>query len=322
VKSLAPGLRELARVFRRQVDRVRLIFERRKLARLETALGLLGWQQADYDDDAQAHVNRLMDCEREQARLTNESAALGLKIEELEKQRGIRQREHEEAVAEALRREQPAAKNEKQLADEMAGTRKQRREIEGRLPVIDRELATAEEQYRALVDRENFSREHEEDLLALRRVILALPREKAEWQGKLALTEQSLRSMEELAERLRQTRAAFEKEDAALGAEIGDCQRTKRGLEKQVDALEKAKGDPYREIGRTLADHKIAPLNQPQALAVVLRQRQQIAHREAALAASVAASTQEDRGAVRNFWLLLGGLAFATLVVILAIVAQ
>lgn len=298
------------------------MFERRKLARLETALGLLGWQQADYDDSTQAHVNQLVDCEREQARLTNESAALGLKIEGLEKQRGVRQREHEEAVAEVLRREQPAAKNEKQLEAEMVAARKQRREIEARLPVIDEELEAAEEQYRALVDREDFSREHEDDLLDLRRKILALPREKAEWQGKLALTEQSLRSMEELAGRLREAQVRFEKDDAALGSEIAECQRAKRRLEKQVDMLEKAKGDPYREIGRTLADHKIAPLNQPQALATVLQQRQQIAQRETAVAASMEASAREDRTDVRNFWLLCGGLVIAAFVVILAIVAQ
>jgi chromosome segregation ATPase len=304
------------------VDRVRLVFACRKLARLETALGLLGWQQADYDESTQAHVNQLMDCEREQARLTNESAALGLEIEELERQRGARQREHEEAVAEALRREQPAAKNEKQLAAEMATQRKQRREIEARLPVIDEELAAAEEQYRALVDRENFSREHEDDLLDLRRVILALPREKAEWQGKLALTEQRLRSMEELAGRLREARVGFEKDDASFGAEIAECQRAKRVLEKQVDTLEKAKSDPYREIGRTLADHKIAPLNQPDALAVVLEQRERIAHREAAVAASLEASAGEDRAAVRTFWLLAGGFGGVVLIAILAIAAQ
>lgn len=299
-----------------------MIFERHKLARLEAVLGLLGWQQADYDDSTQAHVNQLMDCEREQARLTNESAALGLKIEELEKQRGARQREHEEAVAEALQREQPAAKNEKQLEAEMAAARKQRREIEARLPVIDGELEAAEEQYRALVDRDNFSREHEDELLDLRRVILALPREKAEWQGKLALTEQILRSMEELAGRLREAQGRFEKDDAALGAEIAECQRAKRVLEKQVDTLEKAKGDPYREIGRALADNRVAPLNQPQALAEVLEQRRQIAGREAAVAASVEASALEDRTDVRNFWVLCGGLVVAAFVVILAIIAQ
>ena len=299
-----------------------MVFERRKLARLETALGLLGWQQADYDDCTQAHVNQLMDCEREQARLTNESAALGLKIDELEKQRGVRQREHEEAEGEALRREQPAAKNEKQLEAEMAATRKQRREIEARLPVLDRELGATEERYRALVDREDFSREHEDDLLELRRVILALPREKAEWQGKLALTEQSLRTMEELAGRLREAQVRFEKDDAALGAEIAESQRAKRGLEKQIDTLEIAKGDPYREIGRTLADHKIAPLNQPQALATVLQQRHQIVQWETAVAASMESSALEDQTDVRDFWLLVGGLVVAAFVVILAIVAQ
>src|SRR4051812_6210520 len=49
-------LRELARIVGCQTRRLRLIFERRKLARLESALGLLGWQQADYEGPAQDEV--------------------------------------------------------------------------------------------------------------------------------------------------------------------------------------------------------------------------------------------------------------------------
>ncbi len=320
---LAPGLRELARVTRRQIVRGRLVLERRKLARLEAALGLLGWQQADYDENTQPYVNRLMDYEREQARLGNESASLAQKIGELEKQRAAHLQEHEKAAAEALRSQLPAAQSEKELEVEIAAQRKQARELEARLPVLQRELDEAEAKYRALVDRESFSSEHTEELMELRRVLLAIPKEKSEWEGKLALTNEGLRRLNELLKHLRDANREFEKADAALASEIAEQQRAKRRVEKESDVVEKAKTDPYREIGRALADHEIAPLNQPEALRAVLGQRERISAGEAELADSAAASAQENRPAVRTFFVFLGScVALVLFFAILAIFTQ
>ncbi len=274
----------------RQSNRVRLILERRKLSRFETALGLLGWQQADYDSATQQQVNRLMDCEREQARITNDSAAIGLEIQQLEKRRGTAEREFAEAVSAALEKEHPTAVTIDALEAKVEATRRDRREIEARLPVLDRELRDAEEQYRALIVPDLPPPEVQTQLLKWRKRIMALPREKSEWVGKLHEVAGELDAMEKLLEALTEARTQFEKRDEELADEISAQQKSKRKVEKQIDGLEKAKSDPYREIGRTLADQNIGPLNQPEALTAVLAQRKKIGRIEAAIDASLAVS--------------------------------
>jgi len=280
----------------RQASRLRLILERRRLARLETALGLLAWQQADYDSVTQEHVDRLNDYERAQARMANESAAIGQEIQQLEEQRGVAEREFEEAAAAALEKEYPAATNAEDLEADVVARRKERREIEARLPVFDRELREAEEEYRALVAREQPSPEVKSQLFRWRKVILALPREKAEWTAKLQQVMQELTAMESLLASLQEARERFEERDRELVDDIAAHQRAKRNVEKQVEALEKAKSEPHREIGRALADHKIGPLNQPEALTAVLAQREKIAGIEESIRASLALSGAQGGG--------------------------
>jgi hypothetical protein len=49
--------------------------------------------------------------------------------------------------------------------------------------------------------------------------------------------------------------------------------------------MERAKLNPYREIGRVLADHLIGPMNQPEALDRVLNFREEIRDYESTIAA-------------------------------------
>jgi chromosome segregation ATPase len=322
VNYFAPGFRELARILGRLNHRSQLWFERRKLARLESALGLLGWQQADYEGPTQEHVKQLTDCERAQAGLTNESAALGIEIQELEQERGTREREMLEACSEALAREWPAAKSAEELEEQMTLKRKERKEIADRLPALDRELGAAEERYRALVGQEMPPPNVQAELLRLRGVILALPREKVEWQAKLSATETQIAAMEGLMQSLREARAAFEKRDRELAGEISVRQRAKRKVETRVETLEKAKADPYREIGRALADNGIGPLNQPEALAAVIGQREKIATRESLIALSLDETAQENREAVWQSWLLTGTIVLLGAVAVLVIAGQ
>ncbi len=322
MKPLVPGLRELARIVRRQTCRFRLILERRKLARLETALGLLGWQQADYDSGTQEHVSRLTDCEREQVRLTNESAEIGLEIQQLEEQRSVAQREFSEAEAGAFEREQPGVANDAALEALLTAKRKERKEIEARLPLLDRELSNAEQQYRELVVPEALTPPSPAQLGQLRKVILAIPQEKAEWVAKAVEAGAQIAAMETFLAALREVRTRFEKRDEELADRIAAHQRAKRKVEKQIDAIEKAKTDPYREIGRALADHDIAPLNQPDALTAVLIQRQKIATYDAMIATSLAESAREGQGTILKSWLLAVGMLSAGTAAILAIVPQ
>jgi len=305
----------------RQVHAFRLILDRRKLARFETALGLLGWQQAEYDAATQAHVNRLTNYEREQLRLTNESAALGIEIKNFEEQRGIAEREFNDAQVVALEKEHPAAANLAGLEEQLAAQRKERKAIEARLPVLDRELAAAEAEYRTLVSGSSAVAAQDE-LFRLRKVILAIPGEKADWQGRLAVVEAQIAAVETFLGNLKEARAAYEKRDEEMAGKIAARQRAKRKVEKQIDTVEKAKADPYREIGRALADHHVAPLNQPAALHAVLEQRGTIAAREAVVAASRAESARAGWTKSAWFSLLACGLIGSETALLLAMMGR
>ncbi|MEP6673013.1 MAG: hypothetical protein ABJF10_27885 [Chthoniobacter sp.] len=113
-------------------------------------------------------------------------------------------------------------------------------------------------------------------------------------------------------EALRVLEKTFAASDAALVAEIATHKRDKQKLEKQVEALEKSKTQSYREIGKALADNRVEPLNQPDALTAVLAQRERIAGQEARVAASREKSGQEKRVDVWTSWVLL--LIFAVLI--------
>ena len=128
--------------------------------------------------------------------------------------------------------------------------------------------------------------------------------------------------MKTLLEALVAKRKEFEKRDQELDDEVADLQRKKRKVEKQVDALEKSKSDPYREIGRALADQKIEPLNQPEALTVVLQQRKKIVGIEAAIAVSLAASAAEGQVTGLKCWLMICGMIGSEMSALLAIGGQ
>jgi hypothetical protein len=161
--------------------------------------------------------------------------------------------------------------------------------------------------------------EAQAELLQWHKIIMALPRERAEWAAKLERAEEEAAAMETLLQSLKAARTQFEARDQELADEIAGRQRSKRKVEKQVESLEKAKVNPYREIGRALADHGIAPLNQPEALAVVLEGRQKIADLEAAVAASMADSARGGVVGAWKMWLLVGSLIGSEAMAFLAI---
>lgn len=319
----APGLRELARILDRLVCRGRLPWQRRELARLESKLGLLGWQQADYDADTQEHVNRLAECERAQAELTNESAAVGLAIQQLEERRAGEQAAFESQRTDRNAAREPLLAPVAESESALAAKQREREEIRKRIPALDREKVADEEKYRLLLAKGDHSPTGEAAVQHLQRRVIANPREKQEWQEKLAAMETDIPRLEtELQQRrallavetdaLHALEKSHAESDGELVREITARKREKQKLEKRINDLEKAKTQPYREIGRALADQHIEPINQPNALAAVLAQRERIGAQELRLAASLEASAQEKRTDVWASWLLL--LTFAVLI--------
>lgn len=313
---LAPGLRELARLSDRSFCRLRLVAQRRTLAQLESKLGLLGWQQAEYDAHTQQHVDQLNDVERVQAQLTNQSAELGVAIAKLEEKRTFERTayEQERAAQEAKRALllEPVQETERALGEQQRAAR----ELQERVATLDRELQVDEEKYRALLALGDQTIEQAAEVQRLQKRVIAIPHEKREWQEKLRAVEVVVSRIEgELHERravlsvemeaLSALEKKFQESDAALVGEIAARKREKQKLEKESDALEKTKTQPYREIGKVLADHGIEPMNQPQALEAVQAQREQIAAVEARLAESLVQSAGEKQVDVWTAWVLL-----------------
>jgi chromosome segregation ATPase len=303
-------------MLRRLRRRLHLLWEHRKLGQLESQLGLLGWQQADYDSGTQAHVDELADYERSQAQITNESASLGLILRQVEEQRVAQRETFAAQKAERLAAQKPLQERleegEKALAELTAEVAK----LEARAAQIDRELAAGEQRYRALLVKGEQSDAERREVEQLRSQALSWPQEKLQGERKLVELREAQPRLEAEVQEQRAILAgevealqALEKSsaesDEALVRDIAANKREKQRLERQIDEIEKRKAQPYRQIGRALADQRIEPLNQPEALAVVLAQRERISAHEARIAESLAESRNERRDHVWGSWVLL-----------------
>ena len=326
MNPFAPGLREGSRIIGRLICRGRLFLAARKLARAETDLGLLGWQQADFEGEALEHVRQLADCEREQARLTNESAELALAIRRLQDERAAARRLFDDARAEIEAGRAavaaPVAEAERQLAVRQRAPANFAESI----AALDRELREVGQLYGELACIEPQTLEIRNEVIRLRERTVAIPNEKTDLRVRQQQAANEVRALEETVargrvalaavdEKLRAQRAEFEEADGAREKEIADRESEKAAVGREGDALEKAKGNPYRKIGQLLADSGIAPMNQPQALAAVLGGRESVAGLVREMAASMETSGREDRAALRKSWLVLAAVAFAILFV-------
>jgi chromosome segregation ATPase len=310
VNRFTPAYRQLERALARAVFRGRLLLARRKLVRRETDLGLLGWQQADFSEATQAQVRKLADYEREQGRLTNESGELGLAIHELRERKAKEKAEfterHAKFQANLSDLNRPVHGLERRIA------RRRKAEADMEKIVADLESALGEKQRAKELENAKTSEERAE-VQRYKPPFRELPNKLRNARSKLAGIKEEIQCDENdlnlnlpvlkaLEERLRENRTRFEAQDTALEQEIATRVRAKRKLEKEINAVEKAKSHPYREIGRVLADCQIAPLNQPQALAEVHSQRRQIEALESAIANSLAESRAQPMEAILISW--------------------
>ena len=310
MNRFSPGYRQISRLFTRLALRCRLLLERRKLGHFETQLGLLGWQQADYNEATQEEVRKLTDFEREQSRLTNESAELGNAIRELCERRAKEEAEYEARKASfqaslaelekpiaGLERKVEARRRELQEAERAVAALEEKMEKAGQDPGAAN-ARTLEE--RAEVGRSDYRFREVPNKLKDARAELA--RIKEEVRGEESDLGRNLPVLKALEERLLANQTQFDALDAELEKEISSRKRAKRKIEREINALEKAKTHPYREIGRALADCHIAPMNQPGALGNVYAQRLRIRALESAIGALLEESRREPREALLNSW--------------------
>jgi chromosome segregation ATPase len=326
VDYFSPGLREVSRKCGRQIDRLRLVAERRKLNRAETELGLLGWQQADYDPETQREVEKIQNYEREQSRLTNESAEISRVIGECQSRREAARKEFE-----GLRRQFQAERHViteplDRIQKQLVGLRKQEPAYEKRIPELDRELRLVNEAYTRLLTSETASAQLRDDLVRLRERTVAIPNEKADLRTQHLRIVSEIKMIETRLARAQTTVAAIDKQaqeleaqftesDREVLAEIRGHQREKSRVEKEIDALERAKANPYQQIGRVLADNDLAPMNQPNALEKVRRHRAAMQEIRTRIEHSQEISRVADQTLVRTSYLLWASLIAALLLI-------
>lgn len=301
--------------------------ERSKLAQAETELGLLGWQQADYDTETQREVEKVQNYEREQSRLTNESADLGRLIRASQETRSVAWKEYEtqrgQLGAERTALAEPLEKMEKQLA----ALRKQEPTYERRIPELDRELREVSRLYTELLSGGQETPQNREDLIRLRERTVAIPNEKADLRTQHLRVSSELKTMETtlkqsrdriatLDRQIRELEASFGATDKVLGADIRSKEKERARMEKEIDAIERSKGNPYQEIGRVLADNNLAPMNQPNSLEKVRRHRFAMQEFEYEFAVSTEASRQADKTLVHTSYLLWAAMTVALLLIV------
>ena len=325
-----PALRELARLYDRQIGRASLWLARRKLARAETDLGLLGWQQADFEGEAQRHVDQLRNVEREQSRQTNESAALGVAIQQGQEKRDAGRKQYDETRAVLEAEWKAAAEPVETTERHLAARRKIDVDFDGLIASLDRELAEVLALQAELRAVETVTPAVHAELSRLRGRVVAIPNAQADLRLRRVQAMNDIRALEETLARSRPVLAAateklhaldeqFARSDGTLERQIAGRKREKEAIEAEIETLEKAKNNPYRQIGQVLADSGIAPMNQPGALAAVQKARRIVARIVREIAASHEASGREDRAALQKSWgLWAAAVAVIALVLLLA----
>ncbi len=328
-----PGLREIARKLGRQRHRLRVLLARRDLTKAETALGLLGWQQADFDTQTQTEVDKINTYEREQARLTNESAGLAKELRELRVERDAARKTFEEQRAAADAERAGLTANHPDIEKQLAALRKAEPTFERRMPELDRELRDTNKLYSELLTSPNQSPSAKAEIQRLRERNVTIANEKADLRNQHLRTVSAIREHEAglerdrealatIEKRLRELQAAFDAEDARLAAEIRTRDREKARIEKEINAIETAKSNPYLQIGRVLADSDVAPMNQPGALDKVKRLRGRLVELDDLIRLSFERTATEDRETLKLSLFLWGTIAFVALLLILAAIPR
>jgi hypothetical protein len=295
----------------------------RDLFQAEAELGYLGWEQVEYyDDEVMAAAKKIQEFEEKQAALQNTAAELSKRKAALDAELARETAAHEAAQASLCAERAPIAAR----LEEAEGNRRQKLEAIGRFDRAIEEIARVEKKLGArsmaflkikqpTLEVRTEAREISDELtgLAVERSLVIADRERA--AGESAALEAGIARL----------RGELERIDAAAtaaGAHLAEATRRIAGegrlLERekkqslvQMSHLDRRKQRPYQFIGACLADHGIAPLNQPAVLEKVFGLRQRGFELTEALAELRAARAAADAGLLIAFYLLLAAILFA-----------
>jgi len=333
VNYFKPGLREIGRKLDRQRHRLRSRIARRDLTKAETSLGLLGWQQAEFDPQTQAEVDKIDAYEREQARLTNESAGLAKELRELREQREAARKIFEEQRRKVQLERATLLQTHPGIEKTLADKRKTEPTFEKRMPEIEREVRGINRLYNELLTAEKQTPQMKEELMRLRERTVAIANEKADLRNQHLRAVSEIRALETELERDRATLAVLDKQlrdyqtqfdasDSQVAGQIRTREREKSRIEREINSIETAKTNPYLQIGRVLADSDVAPMNQPGALDKVKRLRGKLVEIDHLIRLSLEATAMEDRDTLRFSLMMWGIIAFVTLLLVLAAIPR
>jgi chromosome segregation ATPase len=329
VDYFSPGLREFGRKICRGIARLRISVRSRELAKAEAELGLLGWQQADYDEDTQRQVQEIYAVEQEQSRLTNEAAALYTEVRLEQSRRETVRKEFEDEKQKLQAAEKKVLDMRPQVERQLAEKRKVEPNFEKKIPALDRELRDVQKRYAALLAVEQHTAASRNEMILLRERSVAIPNEKSDLRTQHLRAASEIRALETILEQEESEIAALHQQvkelehrwsetDHEIQAGIRNREKKKEAIEKRIQALESAKFDPYKRIGRVLADNQIAPLNQPEALRKVHTLRFRIAELQQKISDSEAATAQEAGQLMQASMMLWVGIVVVVVVILLA----
>jgi chromosome segregation ATPase len=288
VDYFTPCPHELNRILKRANHRIQISLAERNLAKAEANLGLLGWQQADFDQETQEQVDALQNIEREQANLTNRSAELAHQLDALKVERVKIRWEYEQRRDKLTGERTKACQPMDELQRKLANARAHTPDVDRKAAQLDREQKDIEAMSTKLLVIQPQPLHVRDEILQLRDRMLQIQNERNDLRTMHARSLSEIHQLEqqisvfekrrtEFDTSLSALQETFEAEDEKLASDEHLLTREKEKVEKSVNEMDKAKGNPYRAIGRVLADNGIAPMNQPSALSKVLSLRESIA---------------------------------------------
>jgi chromosome segregation ATPase len=309
---------------------MRILIERRKLDKAEITLGLLGWQQADFPPEVEAQINAINTVELQQAELSSRSAEILWKIGELKEEQGLMRKEHDELAAGMRLTLHP-------LMESLAGAGKQIHAHQESIQRFENALADLQAMRESLDAKyESLMAEVPQTLQIKEQILWIGDRRSATEIEKEDLRKQRMRVMMEVRvlndhitqvssqiektnRMIRESEEEFAANEKEILSKIAALEQERKTAGKHVDKLDRKKTPAYLAIGRCLADYNIEPMNQPDALTVVLAQRETIGGLRQFFEYSLAVSSQVNRSILRVFYvaMILFALAVVAGVVVL-----
>jgi chromosome segregation ATPase len=299
----------------------------RELSDAEAELGWLAWQQVDfYDEQIIVEVEKIQEFEATQATIENTAAELSARKAALNAELDREKADHDKTQASLAADRAPFA-----VQLQQAETTRRRK-----MEAIDRFDRAIEEMARLEKELEEHSRAYMKvdrpDIairIEARKISDELARIPDERKRVIADKINAAQEAAGLEPEIARYRAELQRIDSASAAareRLAEATRRitgeKRVLDRQkkkttlhMSHLDRKKREPYRFVGACLADHGIAPLNQPAVLQKVFSLRERNLHLAESLAELRAARAAADPGLLIAFYLLLAALLFCLSVV-------